>query len=503
MNPEESNVKDIEHVKDKVKIIFASIAVAILVLVELYLMINSPQNYIAIALFGILILGDLYFLISSLIEISYRRDLNRREQYDGIYKAEKASYMVFRKYFDSLAQTLASMDDKLEMPAEEIISAQKAVAKVTINRSKENTDALMNSNDKLIEKLFEFQDLLSENNEKLIEKTAEVNSQSNKENEMRQAELTSKMREMELSIKNEIYQTINQMALSGQFSSAGAVVNPAPAAPISATADEQLAAMISEEIADGASLDMPEITLDFDEPVAEEAVSEEMTAFDEAASLDDIPAMDDIASLDDIPSVDDIAIAEEVANDEEIPAMEDLPSFDELPIDELGVPEDLIAEEPVAEEPIVEPEPAIEEMVEAPVEEAPPMPDLSDPNKMMSPDDIAALLANMGGDSAPAEEPAAEAVAEIEPEPIVEEVVEEPAVEAPPMPDLSDPNKMMSPDDIAALLANMGGDSAPADEEPAPAPEPEPEPEKPPMPDLSDPNKTLSPDEIEALFANL
>ena len=423
MNPEESNVKDIEHIKDKVKIIFASIVVAILFLVELYLMINSPANYIAIALFGVLILGALYFLISSLIEISYRRDQNRREQYDGIYKAEKASYMIFRKYFDSLAQTLNSMDEKLDMPAEEIISAQKAVAKVTINRSKENTDALMNSNDKLIEKLFEFQDLLSENNEKLIEKTAEVNSQNNKENEMRQAELTSKMREMELSIKNEIYQTINQMALSGQFASAGPVVNsasaPAPemampemtmsdiAMPEDETfdADAQLAAMMAEE-------------------TSQDLVSEEM-------SLDDLsePAVD-------MEFLGDETLSEEISLEgldtpvDELPAMEELPSFDDLPIDELGAPEiELPVDEEIqAEEPVAEPEP------EPVVEEAPPMPDLSDPNKMMSPDDIAALLANMGGD-APAEEPVAE--------------------EKPPMPDLSDPNKTLSPDEIEALFANL------------------------------------------------
>ena len=43
----------------------------------------------------------------------------------------------------------------------------------------------------------------------------------------------------------------------------------------------------------------------------------------------------------------------------------------------------------------------------------------------------------MGGEEAPAEEPI--------PEP-------EPAKEV----DMSDPNKMMSPDDIAALLASMG-----------------------------------------------
>ncbi len=134
----------------------------------------------------------------------------------------------------------------------------------------------------------------------------------------------------------------------------------------------------------------------------------------------------------------------------------------------------------------------LEEAELAPAEEAAPLeepepvptaaaPDLSDPNKMMSPDDIAALLASMGGEEAPAAEP--------EPEP-------EPAP-APAAPDLGDPNKMMSPDDIAALLASMGGEEAPAAE-----PEPEPEPAL-AAPDLSDPNKMMSPDDIAALLASM
>ena len=75
------------------------------------------------------------------------------------------------------------------------------------------------------------------------------------------------------------------------------------------------------------------------------------------------------------------------------------------------------------------------------------------------------------------------------------------------MSDLSDPNKTLSPDEIAALFANMSDDAPKEEEKPV---EPEPiveekpaEEEKPPMPDLSDPNKTLSPDEIAALFANM
>ena len=79
--------------------------------------------------------------------------------------------------------------------------------------------------------------------------------------------------------------------------------------------------------------------------------------------------------------------------------------------------------------------------------EAPAAPEMDDPNKMMSPDDIAALISSMG--------------AEPIPEPMTGEAEEAPAAEAPaedtpPMPDLSDPNKKMSPDEIAALFANMG-----------------------------------------------
>ena len=69
----------------------------------------------------------------------------------------------------------------------------------------------------------------------------------------------------------------------------------------------------------------------------------------------------------------------------------------------------------------------------------------------MSPDDIAALFASMAGD-APAEGPAEEEPVVAE-EPVVEE--EPIAEELPPMPDLSDPNRALTPDEIAALIANL------------------------------------------------
>ena len=136
--------------------------------------------------------------------------------------------------------------------------------------------------------------------------------------------------------------------------------------------------------------------------------------------------------------------------------------------------EPLMPEEPeLLPEPEAEPEPepeiesAAEPEAEPEIEELPPEPDLSDPNKMMSPDDIAALLASINSEAAAEPEVVADEVAaDIPDEPvgqpevldtqIVSEPEQETATDASPMPDLSDPNKVMSPDEIAALFANLG-----------------------------------------------
>lgn len=149
----------------------------------------------------------------------------------------------------------------------------------------------------------------------------------------------------------------------------------------------------------------------------------------------------------------------------DIPEEEDLKPEEEPPVmaaDEIIPPD---PEESIEEaEELVEPDPIPEEAIvdeaddeNLPEEELPPMPDLSDPNRSMSPDEIAALFANMGNDNNAdkVEEPAEETV---EPEDIPEPIEEPEAVkEAPLQPEEpADPNKALSPDEIAALFASMG-----------------------------------------------
>ena len=124
--------------------------------------------------------------------------------------------------------------------------------------------------------------------------------------------------------------------------------------------------------------------------------------------------------------------------------LEDFFQTEELIPEEL-IPEELVAEEEFSIEDLLATteELLVEETAQV-EEEKPPMPDLSDPNKALNPDEIAALFANMAVADTPVEETAQ-----------VEEEIAAVEEEKPPMPDLSDPNKVMTPEEIAALIANL------------------------------------------------
>ena len=160
--------------------------------------------------------------------------------------------------------------------------------------------------------------------------------------------------------------------------------------------------------------------------------------------------------------------------------------------------------------------------IEAAPEPAPTAPVDSDPNKPMSPEDIAALIAAAEAQSEPeieaAPEPAPTAPVDSDPnKPMSPEDIaaliaateaqSEPEIEAAPEPALtapvdSDPNKPMSPDEIAALIAATEAGSASEVEAKA---EPVVEAKVAPVPAapvVDDPNKQMSPEDIAALFAS-
>lgn len=332
---EKNDKKSTETKKDlsRVTILFSIIAVTILLIIEFYIMINDSQNYINLAVVAVVMLILVYLLVTAVMQWRDRKASVQEEHYENIFKSEKASYLLLRKYFAEIEERLDKIEKNLELPKEEIISTQKAIAKVTISRNKENTDALMNSNDKLMEKIYNFESTLEQANERLLDRQKMLIENSNKDFILKQQELETAIKDAEIEICKEIIKSLGSMQLQA--------------------------------------------------PVAEKIVVKE-----------------------------------------------------EEP--------EVIAEPEIMVEAEVTSEPEI--MVEAEVTSEPDItvsPVSDNPNKMMTPEDIAALLASAAGDTAEKQKMDEPAPEEVKPVP-AEEMIPEP-----------DPNRKMTAEEIAALFASV------------------------------------------------
>jgi len=461
--------------KARMQMIFGILLFAFIFMAELYAIVNFPKMFIVLVVLAAADLICLYVAIRGVISVYETKYARREEQYESIFKSEKASYLMLKKYFEEISVKLAYMEEASKIPTEEIVNAQKGIAKVIIKRSHENTDALMNSYEQLLDRFDTFQkgmdgfgtvagaykdEILSVCKDEIssVQKDGKEQEHSqDKEIAAKLQEIIIAMKDMELRLNQTIMNSQKVVVSQPQVSVPVATpVEPQPA-PQNHVEETPVEPEISPEPEESMEPE-PEISPDLEENPEPEILPDLEESLEPEISLEPEEDMEPEISLE--PEED---MEPEILPD--IPEEEDLKPEEELPImaaDEIIPPD---PEEAIEEaEELVEPDPIPEEAIvdeaddeNLPEEELPPMPDLSDPNRSMSPDEIAALFANMGNDNNAdkVEEPAEETV---EPEDIPEPIEEPEAVkEAPLQPEEpADPNKALSPDEIAALFASMG-----------------------------------------------
>jgi cell division septation protein DedD len=461
--------------KARMQMIFGILLFAFIFMAELYAMVNFPKMFIVLAVLAAADLICLYVAIRGVISVYETKYARREEQYESIFKSEKASYLMLKKYFEEISVKLAYMEEASKIPTEEIVNAQKGIAKVIIKRSHENTDALMNSYEQLLDRFDTFQkgmdgfgtvagaykdEILSACKDEIssVQKDGKEQEHSqDKEIAAKLQEIIIAMKDMELRLNQTIMNSQKVVVSQPQVSVPVATpVEPQPA-PQNHVEETPVEPEISPEPEESMEPE-PEISPDLEENPEPEILPDLEESLEPEISLEPEEDMEPEISLE--PEED---MEPEILPD--IPEEEDLKPEEEPPImaaDEIIPPD---PEEAIEEaEELVEPDPIPEDAIveeandgNLPEEELSPMPDLSDPNRSMSPDEIAALFANMGNDNNAdkVEEPAEETV---EPEDIPEPVEEPEAVkEAPLQPEEpADPNKALSPDEIAALFASMG-----------------------------------------------
>ena len=443
-------MQDKKQKKAKIQVIFLILISTLVILADFYAIINYPKEYMLIAAITVIFMICLWGVISGFFSLSALKEDRREEQYDSIFKSEKASYLMLRKYFDEIEGKIEILQKESKIPTEDIINAQKGIAKVVINRNKENADAIMNSNEQLMETFEHLENKLKESNDFIIESQKNVIYDNLKDIMEKQQVLSDSIKDMEIRLSQAI--TANPI----QFTANVEMPKQTTDAPQSAPAmeaipePESVQANESEQIPEPIPVNEPEPVVETPHVPEPEPVSETPHIPEPEPVVEPGPAAEE--SVADTTNSD----PNRQLSADEIAAL--FASANAGATEPESEPAEEVITEPVTEaphvpepEPVVEPSPAADEAVADTTN--------SDPNRQLSADEIAALFASANaGATEPESEPA-------------EEVITEPVTEAP--------------------------------QAPEPEPVSEPEPAKSPVVDLNNTNRNLTPDEIAALFSSM
>ena len=426
-------MQDKKQKKTMLQLMFMILIFMVVLLTDFYAIINYPEEYILIAVITVILLIYLWGVVNGLFTLRTLKEERREEQYDSIFKSEKASYLMLKKYFEEIEEKIDILQEASKVPTEAIIGAQKGIAKVVINRNKENADAIMGSNEQLLDAVERFDARLKESDEFIIENQKNVLYENLKEIMDRQRTLSDSIKDMEIRLSQVIAANPVQFTANVEM-------------PKTITAMPSVSEAASQPVTAQSSPIKHDVVDDFIVPAVDEPV-------DMAAAVE--PAAEPIAEPIIEPAAEPVIepIAEPIV--EPAPATEeavaDTANSDpnrQLSADEIaalfaganaGVAEPEPASEP---EPLVEPAPATEEAAADTAN--------SDPNRQLTADEIAALFA---GANAGAGEPESAS----EPEPASEPEQVEPPASAPeqenaPVVDLNNTNRNLTPDEIAALF---------------------------------------------------
>lgn len=373
-------MQDKKQKKTMLQLMFMILIFTVVLLTDFYAIINYPEEYILIAVITVILLIYLWGVVNGLFTLRTLKEERREEQYDSIFKSEKASYLMLKKYFEEIEEKIDILQEASKVPTEAIIGAQKGIAKVVINRNKENADAIMGSNEQLLDAVERFDARLKESDEFIIENQKNVLYENLKEIMDRQQTLSDSIKDMEIRLSQVIAANPVQFTANVEM-------------PKTITAMPSVSEAASQPVTAQSSPIKHDVVDDFIVPAVDEPV-------DMAAAVE--PAAEPIAE----PIIEPAAepVIEPIAE----PIVEPAPGTEEAAADTANSdPNRQLSADEIAAlfaganagagepESASEPEPASEpEQVEPPASapENAPVVDLNNTNRNLTPDEIAALF---------------------------------------------------------------------------------------------------------------
>lgn len=376
-------MQDKKQKKAKIQVIFLILISTLVILADFYAIINYPKEYMLIAAITVIFMICLWGVISGFFSLSALKEDRREEQYDSIFKSEKASYLMLRKYFDEIEEKIEILQKESKIPTEDIINAQKGIAKVVINRNKENADAIMNSNEQLMETFEHLENKLKESNDFIIESQKNVIYDNLKDIMEKQQVLSDSIKDMEIRLSQAI--TANPIQFTANVEMPKQTIDAPQSAPAmeAIPEPESVQANESEQIPEPIPVNEPEPVVETPHVPEPEPVSETPHIPEPEPVVEPGPAAEE--SVADTTNSD----PNRQLSADEIAAL--FASANAGATEPESEPAEKVITEPVTEapqapepEPVSEPEPAKSPVV-----------DLNNTNRNLTPDEIAALFSSM------------------------------------------------------------------------------------------------------------
>ena len=376
-------MQDKKQKKAKIQVIFLILISTLVILADFYAIINYPKEYMLIAAITVIFMICLWGVISGFFSLSALKEDRREEQNDSIFKSEKASYLMLRKYFDEIEGKIEILQKESKIPTEDIINAQKGIAKVVINRNKENADAIMNSNEQLMETFEHLENKLKESNDFIIESQKNVIYENLKDIMEKQQVLSDSIKDMEIRLSQAI--TANPIQFTANVEMPKQTIDAPQSAPAmeAIPEPESVQANESEQIPEPIPVNEPEPVVETPHVPEPEPVSETPHIPEPEPVVEPGPAAEE--SVADTTNSD----PNRQLSADEIAAL--FASANAGATEPESEPAEEVITEPVTEapqapepEPVSEPEPAKSPVV-----------DLNNTNRNLTPDEIAALFSSM------------------------------------------------------------------------------------------------------------
>ena len=381
--------------KPELQLVVSILVATSLVLAELYVMINQPANVVLLVGIAVLVLISVYFVIDAVVDCQKEREIALKEQYDNLYRSERASYKLLKKKMEEFAEIIqeASQNNQIDS-SEEIINAQKKYAKLSVSKNRESAEmiaAKITNLESVLENGLGSVKSSSVDDEKQDRLFIEINNL--------EASLSDRMQGLSYKLsgfQEEIERLADHIAKINSEA-----IQTALNTNIATNSAEEPAVKLEKEIVLFEDIPAEEVTDDIEfkeldmggiEIVSEEDMELGMSAFAE----EEISEEEEISSLLEDTLED---VFDDDFSDIEIPDVNDiLVESDDDILSQLLEAESTISEDEV--DALAELVKAIdEEPVSAPVEEKKPTPPPapSDNGGKMGQDDIAALIASMTG----------------------------------------------------------------------------------------------------------